>query len=204
MDSSLDITIDQLEKEMRECVSCHLCKRRTNVVFGKGQRYNPLIMMIGEAPGHDEDVAGKPFVGMAGRKLDKIMEFIGVWQDQTYTTNAVLCRPPNNRNPNEDELEACRWRLHLQIKLMQPKLLVLLGRVAVIQTWGADFKGPLKQFFSTKIGTHSTTIEDLTVPTVITYHPSYLLRSGTKGYHQVLPHWKMVKEWIDVQTNTND
>jgi DNA polymerase len=198
MDSSLDTTaIDQLEARMRECTDCRLCNERTNIVFDKGQRHKPRIMMIGEAPGHDEDLAGKPFIGMAGRKLEKIMSYVGLSEDDTYITNSVLCQTPNDRNPNEDELEACRWRLHLQIKLAEPELLILLGRVAVVQTWGNQFKGALKQFFSSQVDEHWTTIEDLRVPTVVTYHPSYLLRSGRKGYRQVLPHWTMVKEWLE-------
>jgi len=197
MDSSLDITVSELETKMQGCEDCRLCNKRQNIVFDKGQRENPLVMMIGEAPGSDEDTAGVPFIGMAGRKLDRIMEYTGLSIDNTYVTNSVLCRPPNNRNPEEDELEACRWRLHLQIRLLQPELLILLGRIAVVQTWGQDFKGPLKQFFSSELGDQTTTVEDLVVPTMVTYHPSYLLRSGKMGYNQVLPHWTMVKEWVD-------
>jgi DNA polymerase len=200
MDSLSATTIDELEVHMKTCKACRLCNNRTQVVFDKGQRDKPLVMIVGEAPGSDEDNSGIPFVGAAGRKLHNILRFVGLKKDSVYITNAVLCRPPNNRNPNPDELDACRWRLHLQVKLLQPELIILMGKVAVHQMWGAPVKGALRSLFSNSINSHTTTVEDLTIPTVLTYHPSYLLRSGKKGYHEVLPHWKMVKEWIGERT----
>lgn len=195
--------ITTLKEQMLKCVSCDLCKTRTNVVFGEGPS-TPKIMIVGEAPGEDEDLAGKPFIGAAGQKLDKIISFLGVQREDIYITNSVLCRPPNNRNPLPEELEACRWRLELQIKLLKPKLIVVLGRVAMQTLLRKPFKGPLSQFFfdSPKViekypdGWMRYQTDGHESLVLCSYHPSYLLRSPIAGYKAALPHWNRVKGWI--------
>ena len=195
--------ISVLKDQMLSCVSCDLCKTRTQIVFGEGPS-SPKIMIIGEAPGEDEDKAGQPFIGLAGQKLDKIIAFLGVNRQDIYITNSVLCRPPNNRNPLQEEMDACRWRLDLQIKLLKPQLIIVLGRIAMQTLLRKPFKGPLSQFFfdSPKVlekypdGWMRYQIEGHESLVLCSYHPSYLLRSPIAGYKAALPHWARVKGWI--------
>lgn len=191
---------------MSSCTACDLHTSRTNVVFGEGSN-NPRILIIGEAPGEEEDLSGKPFVGPAGQKLNRILDYVGVTRDEIYITNSVLCRPPNNRNPLQNELQACKSRLNEQIQTLKPELIIALGKIAVQQLLGKPFKGPLSQFFPKdpdKIGGDWLTyiVKDLNIKTMITYHPSYILRSPQKGYQQVLPHWNMVKKWVEQEKKT--
>jgi DNA polymerase len=184
---------------MNNCTACDLCHNRTNVVFGEGSK-NPLIMIVGEAPGEDEDITGVPFVGKAGQKLNNILDYIGVTREEVYITNAALCRPPNNRNPRAQELDACKWRLNLQIQLLKPKLIILLGKIATEQIYSKPIKGSLNQFFTEKIkndnGWLKYIIGEHEALMLITYHPSYHLRSPQRAYKTTLPHWTKVKEWI--------
>ena len=197
--------LDTLKKEMLDCASCDLCRERTQVVFGEGSA-NPLLMIVGEAPGEDEDTQGVPFVGKAGQKLDKILSYIGVSRDEIYITNSVLCRPPNNRNPRAEELDACKWRLDLQIQLLKPKLIVLLGKVATQQMQGNPIKGALSQFFpenlTQKDGWLHYKVGDHECLVMITYHPSYHLRSPERAYRTTLPHWTKVKKWVESERQT--
>lgn len=185
---------------MNGCGSCDLCRERKTVVFGEGSA-NPLLMIVGEAPGEDEDEQGVPFVGKAGEKLNSILKYVGVSREEIYITNSVLCRPPNNRNPRAEELEACKWRLDLQIQLLKPKLVILLGRIATQQMQEATVKGALKQYFPEnlkqkdgwlhyKVGGHECKV-------LVTYHPSYHLRSPERAYRVTLPHWSRVKKWVE-------
>jgi DNA polymerase len=106
-----------LEQRMTTCTDCKLCESRTQVVFGRGS-LKPSLMIVGEAPGRDEDVNGIPFIGQAGQKLNKMLAYAGIRRDDIYITNAVLCRPPNNRDPEQDELDACKDRLNQQINIL--------------------------------------------------------------------------------------
>lgn len=194
--------LEALKEQMSSCGSCDLCKTRNKVVFGDGS-HEPLIMIVGEAPGEEEDVQGVPFVGKAGQKLDSILNYIGVKREEAYITNTVLCRPPNNRTPRKEEMDACRWRLDLQIKLLRPKLIILLGRTALEQFRGEPVKGALSQFFCDK---HVKTdgwlhykLDGHESKVLITYHPSYHLRSPEKAYRETLPHWTKIKQWVHQQ-----
>jgi uracil-DNA glycosylase family 4 len=189
--------LEALNGQMKACGACDLCRTRTQVVPGKGSP-NPLLMIVGEAPGEDEDIQGVPFIGKAGEKLNKILKYVGVTRDEVYITNSVLCRPPNNRNPRPEELEACRWRLILEIQLLKPQLIIALGRVATQQIKGEPIKGALSQFFPENVkgrwmyfqtGTHEAKL-------LVSYHPSYHLRSPERAYRVTLPHWTQVKQWV--------
>ena len=197
--------LDTLKQEMLDCASCDLCRERTQVVFGEGSA-NPLLMIVGEAPGEDEDIQGVPFVGKAGQKLDKILSYVGVSRDEIYITNSVLCRPPNNRNPRAEELDACKWRLDLQIQLLKPKLIILLGKIATQQMQGNPIKGALSQFFpenlTQKDGWLHYKVGDHECLVIITYHPSYHLRSPERAYRTTLPHWTKVKKWVESERQT--
>jgi DNA polymerase len=186
--------LDELKERMNDCTKCpSLCENRSRVVFGSGSK-NPKLMIIGEAPGEQEDAGGLPFVGRSGKQLDRILKYVGVDREECYISNAVLCRPPNNRDPHIEEIKSCRWRLLLQIKLLNPELIILLGRVAVTAMFGEEFKGPLSRFFDNKKWLEFD-IDGQTFKGVATYHPSYLLRQPA-AKRRVLPHWARVKDYL--------
>ena len=119
--------LEELNNQILKCEKCALCKTRTNVVPGEGSS-EAEIMFIGEGPGKNEDEQGRPFIGAAGKLLDKLIELIGLTREDIYIANVVKCRPPGNRDPLPEEVDACRPWLDQQIKIIKPKLIVLLGR----------------------------------------------------------------------------
>ena len=119
----------QLERVAADCVRCRLAGSRTQVVFGNGHP-NADLMLVGEAPGFHEDRQGEPFVGRSGQLLDRLLRGIGLRRDEVYVANTVKCRPPNNRDPEPDEIEACRGYLDEQVRLVDPKVVVTLGNFA--------------------------------------------------------------------------
>lgn len=162
-----DESLHEVEAEAMGCVACRLHETRTSVVFGVG---NPQarLMFIGEGPGRDEDLQGEPFVGRAGKLLTRIIEAMGYRREDVYITNAVKCRPPQNRNPQADEMDACNHFLMRQIALIRPEIIVLLGRVAaqaVLQT-----NAPLSRLRGRFQDWHGVRV-------ICTYHPAYLLRN---------------------------
>jgi DNA polymerase len=167
-----DASLAVVEREALACVACRLHEQRTKVVFGVG---NPdaRLMFIGEGPGRDEDLQGEPFVGRAGQLLSRIIEAMGYRREDVYIANAVKCRPPNNRDPQADEIASCRHFLMRQVALIQPEIVVLLGRSAVSAV--LDLQAPLSRLrggFRDWNG----------VEVMCTYHPAYLLRNpAAKG-----------------------
>ena len=157
----------KLAADLDGCTRCKLSAGRTNIVISRG---NPKadLMFIGEGPGRDEDRQGKPFVGRAGQLLDKIIAAMGFGRDEVYIANIVKCRPPQNRNPEEDEVETCLPFLHRQIALVQPKVICLLGSVALRALLGNEER------ISRVRGKF---LEYRGVPTLPTYHPAFLLRN---------------------------
>lgn len=132
--------LEELRQECLNCTKCELHKTRTNVVFGIGN-LNSEILFIGEGPGEKEDLAGEPFVGRSGQLLDKMLSSIHLDRNKNiYIGNMVKCRPPSNRDPKPDEQQACMGYLENQIKLMKPKIIVCLGRIAAQKIIGSDFK----------------------------------------------------------------
>jgi DNA polymerase len=166
---------DGLRAAVAGCMQCKLCKTRTNTVFGVGQMTSPL-MVVGEGPGADEDARGEPFVGRAGKLLDEMLKAIGRSRQETdpkkavFIANVVKCRPPGNRDPEPDEVEACRPYLDQQIHLVRPKLIVALGRVAAQRLLATDLPLAKLRGQQYEYGPDRT-------PVLITYHPAYLLRS---------------------------
>ena len=157
------------------CRECDLCKTRTKLVFGDGFA-DARVMFIGEAPGRDEDLQGVPFVGRSGQLLRKMIQVIGLKQEDFYIANILKDRPPNNRTPSQDEIGKCIRFLHKQIEIIQPKLLVLLGKTAV--------NGILpehKKMSMAELRLRSEGLAFQGVPVRVTYHPSALLRN---------PNWK--------------
>ena len=194
--------LDELRCKMEVCTACSLHESRDKLVFGVGKTKNPVIMVLGEGPGEEESKTGLPFIGKCGAKLDKIFKYIGVTRDEIYIANAVCCRPPNNRVPLMEELDACRWRLHLQIKLIQPQLLVILGKSAMTTMLGQSFTGPLSQFFEDNWLEFN--IDGQTFKGICSYHPSFHLRSPDFSYKATLPHWTKVKHFIEAARNSAD
>lgn len=121
--------LNELEKKLLECSRCGLCRTRTNMVFGKGS-HSAGVMFVGEGPGEQEDLQGKPFVGKAGQLLDRIIAASELPPEHVYICNVVKCRPPGNRLPNPEEVEACKPFLREQIRLIRPKIIVCLGALA--------------------------------------------------------------------------
>ncbi len=171
-----------LREQVAACQACGLCKSRRNTVFGEGAA-NPRVLVLGEAPGENEDAHGRPFVGQAGQLLDHMLHAIGLSREaekagaeQVFITNTLKCRPPANRNPEPGELAACDGFLLRQIQLLKPKVILALGRFAITQTLrdpalNAQPVGKLRG----KV--YSATLAGETVQVIVSYHPSYLLRS---------------------------
>lgn len=160
--------LQTIEARAKACVKCkELSRCRHNVVFGVGNVHTEL-MFIGEAPGHNEDVQGEPFVGRAGELLTKIIQAMGFQRSDVYITNVIKCRPPENRTPMPEEIENCLPYLLSQIELIKPKVIVALGAVAL--------RGLLDvQLGITKMRGHWYTFRD--IPIMPTFHPAYLLRN---------------------------
>ena len=178
--------LNEIENACRSCKKCSLCNSRTNIVFGDGVP-NEKIMLIGEAPGFNEDQQGKPFVGRSGKLLDDILASVGFFRDKNiYICNTVKCRPPENRNPLPEEKIACRGFLDKQLELLKPKIIILCGAVAVNSMLDTKL-GITKirgQWFDGIYGAKMMPI----------FHPSYLLRNPSKTVGS--PKWLM---WQDIQ-----
>ena len=158
---------DALKAEAHDCTKCRLAGGRTNVVFGVGNP-NADLMFVGEAPGRDEDLKGEPFVGRAGQLLTDIIKAMKLSRDDVYIANVIKCRPPDNRNPEPDELDACRPFIRRQVEMIQPKVIVTLGRFA------------LQSLLEKSYGITSVRGQWLDydgIKVMPTYHPAYLLRN---------------------------
>ncbi|MBK8266256.1 MAG: uracil-DNA glycosylase [Nannocystis sp.] len=160
-------------KNLGDCQRCPLAATRTKIVFGVGDADAPL-MFVGEAPGHDEDLRGEPFVGRAGQRLNQWIEALGLTRSAVYIANVVKCRPPLNRDPEPLEVERCSPFLRAQIRAIRPQVLVALGRHAGMLLIGAERRsmGSMRQ----QVWTYEEPQAGLRVPVVVTYHPSYVLR----------------------------
>ena len=166
------LSLNDLMLNVKNCQECELAKTRNKVVFGKGND-NSEILIIGETPGKEEDLTAEPFVGRAGKLLTEILLSIKLTRDDVYITNTVKCRPPENRNPNNDEIESCASYLDQQIELISPKVIILLGKVAAERILHSS--EPMASLRK-KIHFYKNT----NIPTLVFYHPAYLLRSPSE------------------------
>ncbi len=164
------LTWEELEKECLQCTKCSLYQTRSNVVFGVGRK-NADVMFIGEGPGEQEDRKGEPFVGAAGKLLDDMLSIIDLGRHNCYIANVVKCRPPGNRDPKDEEQDACIDYLRNQVALIQPKIIVCLGRVAAKRLIDPDFRITRE---------HGTWICKNGIWMTAIYHPSALLRDLSK------------------------
>lgn len=168
-DSFGQLSLEQLKAQALGCVACRLCETRNKVVFGVGKTDSPLIAFVGEGPGADEDRLGEPFVGRAGELLTKaITAGLGLSRNDVYIANVVKCRPPENRAPLPDEVEACTRYLYRQLELIQPKVIVTLGQPAQMALSGVN------QGITKLRGNWQTWRGIKLMPT---FHPAYLLRN---------------------------
>ncbi len=178
---------DILEKECISCQKCVFGTNRKNVVMGRGN-INAPILFIGEAPGETEDEQGRAFVGKAGQLLSMALTAMGMEEEHYYLCNVIKCRPQNNRTPNMDEIETCLPYLLRQIKLVNPKVIVLMGNVAIM--------GILDKNASVS-RQRGTWYDYEGIPTMVTYHPAALLRDDNKKidmWVDIKKAWKKVKE----------
>ena len=171
---------EELEKACINCKKCKLCENRNKIVIGTGNK-SATIMFIGEGPGADEDKEGIPFVGKAGKLMDKALEGIGIKREELYIANIVKCRPPNNRNPEDEEADACKEYLSSQISLIKPKIIVLLGSVALKNILGKEYG---------ITACRGKWFEKDGIKYIPTFHPAALLRDETKK----IEFWKDLKE----------
>ncbi len=158
-----------LQARVASCTKCELHRTRTQTVFGTGDRRADW-MVVGEAPGADEDRQGQPFVGRAGQLLNAMLRAIGLSREQVYIANILKCRPPRNRDPRPEEVTCCEDYLHQQVALIKPRLILAVGRIAAHNLLKTStplnrMRGRLYRY------------SDTGIPVVVTYHPAYLLRS---------------------------
>ena len=163
-------TIEELKNAIKDCNKCKLCTRRKNIVFGVGNE-NADIMFIGEGPGADEDTQGIPFVGKAGQLMNKAFDVVGIEREEVYIANIVKCRPPNNRDPEPDEVLSCINYLRNQVMIVKPKIIVLLGRISLQNILGQEYK---------ITASRGKWVEKKGILYMPTWHPAALLRDETK------------------------
>lgn len=173
-------SFEELEKGIENCNKCKLWNNRNNIVLGCGNK-NAKVMFIGEGPGADEDAQGIPFVGKAGKLMDQAFKGIGINREDVYIANIVKCRPPMNRNPEQDEVNACLDYLRSQVMIVKPEIIVLLGSVALKAILGKEYS---------ITAARGKWIEKKGIKYMPTFHPAALLRDETKK----ISFWKDLKE----------
>jgi len=162
-------SLDELKLTVSNCTQCELHRTRKQTVFGVGHPAAEWLI-IGEAPGADEDRLGEPFVGRAGQLLTSMLRAMGLAREEVFIANILKCRPPNNRDPQANEINSCSAYLRQQIELIQPKIILVVGRIAAQSLLNVDI--PIGKMRGKKF-----TYQDTNIPVVATYHPAYLLRS---------------------------
>ena len=179
-------TWEALRSDCESCQACELCKTRTNLVFGTGNE-NADVLFVGEAPGDNEDKTGIPFVGRAGKLLDQYLFAVDMPRENVYIANILKCRPPQNRDPLPAEEDACIEFLRRQVKLINPKIIVCLGRISAARLIRPDYKITKE---------HGTFVKKGSFLMTAIYHPAFLLRNPTKK-EEMLADMKAIKQQID-------
>ena len=179
---------EELEEVVKQCRKCRLCETRKNVVFGVGNR-EADIMFIGEGPGADEDTQGEPFVGKAGKLMNMAFDMLGIKREEVYIANIVKCRPPNNRNPQDDEAENCLDYLRNQVILVKPKIIVLLGSVALKNILGKEYG---------ITASRGKWVERKGILYMPTWHPAALLRDENKKIDFIKDLKQVIKRYNEI------
>ena len=179
---------EELEEVVKQCRKCRLCETRKNVVFGVGNR-EADIMFIGEGPGADEDAQGEPFVGKAGKLMNMAFDMLGIKREEVYIANIVKCRPPNNRNPQDDEAENCLDYLRNQVILVKPKIIVLLGSVALKNILGKEYG---------ITASRGKWLERKGILYMPTWHPAALLRDENKKIDFIKDLKQVIKRYNEI------
>jgi uracil-DNA glycosylase, family 4 len=179
---------EELEEVVKQCRKCRLCETRKNVVFGVGNR-EADIMFIGEGPGADEDTQGEPFVGKAGKLMNMAFDMLGIKREEVYIANIVKCRPPNNRNPQDDEAESCLDYLRNQVILVKPKIIVLLGSVALKNILGKEYG---------ITASRGKWLERKGILYMPTWHPAALLRDENKKIDFIKDLKQVIKRYNEI------
>lgn len=179
---------EELEEVVKQCRKCRLCETRKNVVFGVGNR-EADIMFIGEGHGADEDAQGEPFVGKAGKLMNMAFDMLGVKREEVYIANIVKCRPPNNRNPQDDEAENCLDYLRNQVILVKPKIIVLLGSVALKNVLGKEYG---------ITASRGKWLERKGILYMPTWHPAALLRDENKKIDFIKDLKQVIKRYNEI------
>lgn len=179
---------EELEEVVKQCRKCRLCETRKNVVFGVGNR-EADIMFIGEGPGADEDAQGEPFVGKAGNLMNMAFDMLGIKREEVYIANIVKCRPPNNRNPQDDEAENCLDYLRNQVILVKPKIIVLLGSVALKNVLGKEYG---------ITASRGKWLERKGILYMPTWHPAALLRDENKKIDFIKDLKQVIKRYNEI------
>lgn len=186
-------TFEELEQACKACQKCSLCQTRHNVVFGVGNK-NSEVLFIGEGPGENEDLQGEPFVGRGGQLLDKMLNAVDLDRNKNiYIANIVKCRPPQNRDPLQEEQEACIDWLRNQVALMKPKIIVCLGRIAAMKIIKPDMKITKE---------HGIFFEKKGITMMATLHPAALLRNPANKPAAFEDFLKLREKIKEICTNT--
>ena len=185
----MESELEQLEALAHGCIQCRLSESRTKVVFGMGSP-EARVMFVGEAPGKNEDLQGEPFVGAAGRLLDRLLTEVGLTRDEVYIANVLKCRPPGNRDPRPDEIDSCKGYLRRQIELVEPRVVMTLGNFATKLLMRTDtgitrLRGQRYEWWRNII-------------LVPTFHPAAALRGGEKVTEAMRHDFSLMREAIDI------
>ncbi len=189
--------LERLENSIGDCRRCKLWRNRKNIIFGEGSSQARLIF-VGEAPGREEDIEGRPFVGEAGKLLTRIIENgMGLKREDVYICNVVKCRPPNNRDPERDEIDTCLPFLKEQIRIISPEVICTLGRISGRELLGRDFKITRDR---------GKWYSYMGIPVMPTYHPAYILRNSSRERELKGQVWEdvqqiMVRLGLEVKRN---
>jgi len=186
-------SLEDLRTFIGDCMRCRLHKGRNKLVFGEGSPEARLVF-VGEGPGMEEDLGGRPFVGEAGRLLTRIIEAMGLTRDSVYIANVVKCRPPKNRDPEADEIKTCLPFLKMQLSLIKPEVICTLGRIAAQALLGGEFtitpeRGKWRSFMD--------------IPLMPTFHPAYLLRHSS-AKREVWEDVKKIMRHMGLEVKKND
>jgi len=186
--TTFSLSLQEIQRELGECRRCKLHRTRRNLVFGEGNE-KATLMFIGEGPGYDEDVQGRPFVGKAGQLLTKIIQSIHLQREEVYITNIIKCRPPQNRNPDPDEIKSCHPFLLKQIDAIHPEIVCALGTFAA-QT--------LLKTTAKITALRGKSFDRAGIKVIPTYHPAYLLRNPERK-REVWEDMKQIYEFLSVK-----